>query len=57
MKPSPEQYSHIHEAYLLSLPPLKVARALRLTPITVIKEYLRLDEAGDKAYDPFFNYN
>ena len=43
-KPSQDQLSRIYDAWLLSLPPLEVAAYLRLSPITVIREYVRLDD-------------
>ncbi len=46
MKPSAEQYISIYHAWKASAPPLKVAKALRLVPATVIAEYLRLDEGS-----------
>jgi hypothetical protein len=45
MKPSPEQMDHIYSAWCQALPPLQVAKALRLVPTTVITEYVRLDDA------------
>jgi hypothetical protein len=44
MKPSPIQLDTIRQAWQMSLPPLEVAKALRLVPATVIREYVRLDE-------------
>ena len=44
MKPSPAQYGRIYQAWERALPPLAVARALRLAPSTVIAEYVRLDD-------------
>lgn len=43
-KPSQDQLSRIYDAWLLSFPPLEVATYLRLSPITVIREYVRLDD-------------
>ena len=44
MKPSRSQMSNIYQAYRLGLSPLEAARVLRLAPITIIAEYLRLDD-------------
>lgn len=44
MRPSLDQMNHIYEAWRKSLPPLFVAQTLRLVPMTVIREYVRLDE-------------
>lgn len=44
MKPSPFQMSNIYQAWSRGLPPLAVAAELRLVPMTVIAEYVRLDE-------------
>ena len=43
MKPSPFQMSNIYQAYRAGMPPLDAASLLRLSPLTVITEYLRLD--------------
>jgi hypothetical protein len=34
----------IYSAWCQGLPPLQVAKALRLVPMTVISEYVRLDD-------------
>lgn len=44
MKPSPFQMSNIYQAWCRGLPPLEIAAELRLVPITVIAEYVRLDD-------------
>lgn len=44
MKPSTAQYGRIYEAWARALPPLAVARVLRLASSTVIAEYVRLDD-------------
>jgi hypothetical protein len=44
MKPSIEQMAYIYAAWNMSHPPLKVAKVLRLSPHTVIAEYVRLDD-------------
>jgi hypothetical protein len=44
MKPSQFQMSNIYQAWCRGLPPLEVASELRLVPITVIAEYVRLDD-------------
>lgn len=44
MKPSVETMGHIYSAWCQALPPLQVAKALRLVPMTVLKEYVRLDD-------------
>ena len=44
MKPSVEQMDRIYSAWCGGLAPLQVAKALRLVPMTVIAEYVRLDE-------------
>lgn len=43
MKPSFEQMASIYSAWSHGHPPLLVAKALRLSPHTVIAEYVRLD--------------
>jgi len=53
MKPSMEQYERIYQAWQQCLPPLYVARQLRLVPLTVISEYVRLDELTNAFYEPF----
>jgi hypothetical protein len=45
MKPSAEQMDRIYLAWQQGLPPTEVAKRLRLVPLTVIREYVRLDEA------------
>lgn len=55
MKPSKEQYAHIYTCWKHSLPPMKVAKQLQLVPLTVIKEYVRLDEQDGISYDAFTN--
>ena len=49
MKPSANQYISIYHAWKACAPPLAVAKALRLVPATVIREYLRLDEGAGNA--------
>lgn len=49
MKPSAEQMDRIYQAWQQSLPPLQVAKALRLVPLTVIAEYVRLDELASQS--------
>lgn len=49
MKPSPEQMANIYSAWCQALPPLQVAKALRLVPMTVITEYVRLDDLAREA--------
>lgn len=44
MKPTVDQYARIYNAWQQSLPALQVAKRLRLVPVTVIAEYVRLDE-------------
>lgn len=44
MKPYPETMADIYSAWQQGLPPLEVAKALRLAPSTVIAEYVRLDD-------------
>lgn len=36
--------AEIYSAWCQGLPPLEVAKALRLVPMTVITEYVRLDD-------------
>ena len=43
MKPSVEQMANIYSAWSRGLPPLQVAHSLRLSPHTVIREYVHLD--------------
>lgn len=43
MKPSLQQMADIYSAWTQFLPPLEVAKTLRLAPLTVIREYIRLD--------------
>lgn len=43
MKPSLFQISNIYQCYRAGLSPLEAAAMLRLVPITVIAEYVRLD--------------
>lgn len=40
-----ETKADIYSAWCQGLPPLQVAKALRLKPETVITEYVRLDDA------------
>lgn len=47
MRPSAEQMDRIYQAWQRSLPPLQVAKALRLVPATVITEYVRLDDQSN----------
>ena len=49
MRPSPLQLDNIRCAWQMSLPPLEVAKALRLVPMTVIREYVRLDESSSST--------
>lgn len=42
---SPNTRAEIYSAWSRGLPPLEVAKALRLAPLTVIREYVRLDES------------
>jgi len=44
MKPSSEQMDRIYQAWQRGLPPIQVAEELRLVPLTVIREYVRLDD-------------
>ena len=44
MRPSPEQMDRIYQAWQLALPPITTAQELRLVPLTVIREYVRLDD-------------
>ena len=44
MRPSPEQMDRIYQAWQRGLGPVAVAKQLRLVPMTVIREYVRLDE-------------
>jgi hypothetical protein len=44
MKPSSEQMQRIYIAWSYGRPPLTVAKELRLAPLTVIREYVRLDD-------------
>jgi len=41
---SVETLADIYSAWCQALPPLQVAKALRLVPSTVITEYVRLDD-------------
>jgi hypothetical protein len=41
---SAETKAEIYSAWCQGFPPLEVAKALRLVPITVITEYVRLDD-------------
>ena len=41
---SAETKAEIYSAWCQGFPPLQVAKALRLVPITVITEYVRLDD-------------
>ena len=43
MSPSPKQMARIQSAWSQAMPPLAVAAELRLVPLTVIREYVRLD--------------
>lgn len=57
-KPSLEQMSRIYSAWMQGHPPIKTAKALRLTTLTVIREYVRLDEHqrfGTTNADDFCN--
>jgi hypothetical protein len=40
----PETLAEIYSAWCQGFPPLQVAKALRLVPLTVITEYVRLDD-------------
>lgn len=44
MRPSPEQMDRIYQAWQRKLPPITTAQELRLVPLTVIREYVRLDD-------------
>ena len=44
MRASNDQYLRIYYAWKKSLPPMQIAKQLKLVPLTVIREYLRLDE-------------
>jgi hypothetical protein len=44
MRPSAEQMDHIYQAWRNGMPPITTAQRLRLVPLTVIREYVRLDE-------------
>lgn len=44
MKPSTQQMADIYSAWERGLPPSQVAQALRLVYMTVLREYVRLDE-------------
>lgn len=50
MKPSQFQMSNIYQAWCRGLGPIDVASVLRLAPITVIREYVRLDELNVPGY-------
>ena len=39
----------IYSAWCQAMPPLQVAKALRLVPATVISEYVRLDDDAQHA--------
>ena len=41
---TPQTKADIYSAWSQGLPPLEVAKALRLVPMTVISEYVRLDD-------------
>ena len=41
---SDQTKADIYSAWCQALPPLQVAKALRLVPLTVIAEYVRLDD-------------
>lgn len=41
---SAETLADIYSAWCQALPPIQVAKALRLVPETVIAEYVRLDD-------------
>lgn len=45
MKPSALQYDRIYQAWQQGMPPTVVAQRLRLVLMTIIREYIRLDEA------------
>lgn len=44
---SVETLADIYSAWCQALPPLQVAKALRLVPETVISEYVRLDDLAN----------
>lgn len=46
MKPSALQYDRIYLAWQQGMPPTLVSQRLRLVMATVIREYVRLDEAN-----------
>jgi hypothetical protein len=46
---SVETLADIYSAWCQALPPLQVAKALRLVPSTVITEYVRLDDLARYA--------
>ncbi len=50
MRPSPLQMDSIYQAWQQGLPPTQVAKALRLVLSTVIREYVRLDEAHGHVF-------
>lgn len=41
---SADTLADIYSAWCQAMPPLQVAKALRLVPLTVITEYVRLDD-------------
>lgn len=43
---SDQTKANIYSAWSQGLPPLQVAQALRLVPLTVITEYVRLDDVA-----------
>lgn len=45
MKPSALQFDRIYRGWMRGMSPLECAKRLRLVPMTVIREYVRLDEA------------
>lgn len=49
MKPIPLQIDRIRSMWQQRMPPLQVAKLLRLVPITVIAEYVRLDELNGQG--------
>jgi hypothetical protein len=46
MKPSAQQMDNIYCCWQRSIPPTEVSRVLRLAYMTVLREYVRLDEVA-----------
>jgi hypothetical protein len=47
MRPSAEQMDRIYQAWRDGLPPITTAQELRLVPLTVIREFVRLDDESN----------